>query len=136
MVEAVDAWFDSPAQRPVVVHTAAELDAVLDQVAEIGGPRIVQFHVHGEPRRGLLDVGLDAERERGVLHYAGGEHRKGCYSLSAETASEAPIYFSMGGASNEFPANAELPLADVRRAAHEFMASGARPVAIDWQPRG
>jgi hypothetical protein len=34
----------------------------------------------------------------------------------------------------EVPANAEIPLADVRKAVHEFMnANGARPTCVEWQ---
>jgi hypothetical protein len=32
------------------------------------------------------------------------------------------------------PAGAEVPLADIRRAVHEFVTGGSRPIGLSWQP--
>ncbi|MEV6910326.1 Imm1 family immunity protein [Amycolatopsis sp. NPDC051071] len=131
MVE-VDVYYDWSANTPTTVSTPAELDAVLDNVAATGSPQVAQLVIHGDPRRGMLDVGLHAERARGALYFAGGQYRRGCVSHGPETASEDVIYVYMGNA-REFPATAEVPIADARKAAHEFMAAGGeRPKVVAW----
>ncbi|WP_406601579.1 Imm1 family immunity protein [Lentzea miocenica] len=44
------------------------------------------------------------------------------------------MYYYLGS-DTEFPATAEIPLPDVRRAAHEYMSTGgSRPTGVTWQP--
>jgi hypothetical protein len=108
------------------------LDTVLDLVAGLGGPRIVQLLVHDNPARAMFDVGLHGPR--GALYYSSPDHPAGCFSLGPDIASTTPIYYYMGS-DTEYPADAEVPIDMVRQAAHEYMASGGdRPTAVDWQP--
>ncbi len=134
MVAKLEAWFDVDHDGPTTVTTAAELDAVLDAVAGWSGPNTVQLTLAGQPERGLLDVGLDAEHGHGVLYYAGPTVPDGCCTKGPHTADEVPLYYYMGS-DTEFPADAEIPLDEVRLAAYEWMTSGGeRPTSVQWQP--
>ncbi|GAA1303448.1 Imm1 family immunity protein [Saccharothrix xinjiangensis] len=132
---ALEAWFDREAEGPTIVHTPAELDAVSDTVAGWAGPNTVQLLIAEDPGRAILDVGLDAEYARGVLCYSGPDAPDGLMSKGSDTAEEPPLYY-FTGSDTEFPVDAEIPLAEVRRAAHEYLGTGgARPAGIEWQPR-
>ncbi|GAA4525016.1 Imm1 family immunity protein [Amycolatopsis samaneae] len=130
----VEAWYDQDAEDPTFVTTAAELDAVLDAVAALDGPTLVQLYPADDPDGPELSAGL--HEDRGVLRYAGHDVPAGSYSRN--TGNRFPIpqwgavrYYHMT-ADNDFPDDAEIPAADVRKAAHEFMTSGARPTAVGW----
>lgn len=131
---ALEAWFDRNADEPTIVRTADELDAVLDTVAAWPRPNTVQLLIADDLGRAILDVGLDGAHGRGVLYYAGEAFPDACASQGADTADPLPIYYYLGS-DTEFPATAEIPLIDVRRAAHEYMSTGGeRPSGIKWQP--
>ncbi|MGW6929570.1 Imm1 family immunity protein [Lentzea sp. NPDC054927] len=132
---ALEAWFDRDAEDPTVVRTAEELDAVLDAVAALPRPSTLQLLIADNLGRAVLDVGMDGAHARGVLYYSSGaECPDGCASQGADTAEVLPIYYYMGS-DTEYPATAEISSADVRRAAHEYMATGGeRPTGIKWQP--
>ncbi|MEU5692573.1 Imm1 family immunity protein [Actinosynnema sp. NPDC020468] len=116
-----------------MVRTPAELDAVLDIVVGWNDPTTVQLLVHGNPGHAILDVGLDATTGRGVLYYSGPDAPDACVSKGSEIASEPPVYY-FTGSDTEFPVDAEISLADARRAAHEYLATGGgRPDGVDWQ---
>ncbi|OKI33339.1 hypothetical protein A6A25_06090 [Saccharothrix sp. CB00851] len=132
---ALEAWFDRNAEGPTIVHTPAELDAVLDTVVEWNMPTTVQLLTADNPGHVLLDVGLDARTGRGVLYYFGPDKPDGWISKGPYAAEPPPIYY-FTGSDTEFPADAEIPLADARRAAHEFMHNGGGwPNGIEGQPR-
>ncbi|MFE2752119.1 Imm1 family immunity protein [Actinosynnema sp. NPDC059335] len=131
---ALEAWYDRKATGPTVVHTPAELDAVFDTVVGWNAPITVQLLIHGDPGHAILDVGLDARTGRGVLYYSGPDAPDACISKGPDTAEQPPLYY-FTGSDTEFPANAEIPLTEARRAAHEYMnTGGARPTGIEWQP--
>lgn len=131
---ALEAWYDPDVEDPTIIRTAAELDAVLDTMATWQGPNTVQLLIDGDPMRAILDVGLYAAHACGALFYSGEVSPNGCASHGPDTADPLPIYYYMGS-DTEYPASAEIPLADVRRAAHEYMSTGGeRPTGIQWQP--
>lgn len=131
---ALEAWYDRKATGPAVVHTPAELGAVLDTVVGWNAPITVQLLIHGDPGHAVLDVGLDARTGRGVLYYSGPDAPDACISKGADTTEPPPLYY-FTGSDTEFPADAEIPLSEARRAAHEYMnTGGARPTEIEWQP--
>jgi hypothetical protein len=133
-VVALDAWFDWKADGPTTVRTAAELDAVLDTVVAWNDPTTVQLLIHGDPGHAILDVGLDGSTGRGVLYYSGPDAPDASISKGPYTAEEPPIYY-FTGSDTEFPVDAEIPLSEARRAAHEYMSTGGgRPTGIEWQP--
>lgn len=123
------AWYD-PDGEPVTVATTPELDACLDRLAAdrttMRVPPLMQF-VRREPSGwAVVHVGIDTDR--GVL-----VHTDATGSFVAMTGNEAdePVTYDYMGHLRIVAA--ELPLADVRRAAHEFVATGARPTCVAWQ---
>ncbi|GLZ28264.1 hypothetical protein Lesp02_04540 [Lentzea sp. NBRC 105346] len=131
---ALEAWFDRDADDPAIVRTAEELDTLLDTVAAWPRPSTVQLLIADDLGRAVLDVGLDGTHGRGVLYYSGPEWPDACASQGTDTATPSPIYYYMGS-DTEYPPTAEIPLADVLRAAHEYMTTGGeRPTGIKWQP--
>lgn len=131
---ALEAWFDGDTDEPTIINTAAELDAVLDTVASWDGPHIVELLVADDPGFAIFDVAVDGKRDRGALYYSA-RNRETWFSQGPDTAEETPIYHYMGSPT-EFPADAEIPLAEVRRAAHAYRhGGGQRPPGVNWQPR-
>ncbi|HWE88064.1 MAG TPA: Imm1 family immunity protein [Pseudonocardiaceae bacterium] len=131
---ALKAWFDPENDDPTIVHTAAELDAVLDEIAGWDGPNIVELLIDGDPGRAILDVGMDTKNNRGTLYYSGEPHRRGCFSRGTAVSDTEILYYYMDS-DTEYPADAEIPLAIARQAAHEYMATGGRrPTCVAWQP--
>ncbi len=131
---ALEAWFDGDADEPTIIDTTTGLDAVLDAVAGWGGPHVVELLVADDPGHAIFDVALDGKRERGALYYSA-RNRETWFSRGGETSPGTLIYFYMGSPT-EYPHDAELPLVQVRQAAHEYMATGGqRPTGTDWQPR-
>jgi len=132
---ALKAWYDGEADDATIIHTAAELDAVLDEVAGWSGPNIVELLIESDPAQAILDVGIDTEFGRGTLYYAGEGYDDGCFPRSDSKSDEDPLLYYYMGSDREFPRDAEIPLAAVREAAHEYMTTGGRrPTGIDWQP--
>jgi hypothetical protein len=133
-VVALEAWFDGDTDEPTIIGTAAELDVVLDTVAGWEGPHIVQLLVADDPGHAIFDVALHGKAERGALYYSA-RNRETWFSRGTETAAETPIYYYMSSPT-EYPTDAEIPLTEVRRAAHEYMSNGgSRPTGVEWQPR-
>ncbi|WET76854.1 Imm1 family immunity protein [Amycolatopsis sp. QT-25] len=129
------AWFDREAPGPTQVETAADLDAVLDVLAATRRPNLVELTVAGDPGRAVLNVGLDGARGRGVLYCSGATDPSvdAYYSRGAKSDDAETIYYYMGS-DTEFPEDAELPISEVRKAAHQFLSTGGeRPDGIDWQ---
>lgn len=132
----LEAWYDVKRNAPTVVRTPAELDAVLDAVAEWDGRIIVDLFVAGDPMRPNMNVGVHGRAGCGALYYADDE--SAWFSRGEpgpdRTPAERLLYYYMNN-STEFPGNCEIPLDTVRRAAHEYMATGGqRPAVPTWQP--
>lgn len=131
---ALEAWFDGDTDEPTIIDTAAGLDAVLDTVTGWGGPHIVELLVADDPGHAIFDVAVYGKHERGALYYSA-RNRETWFSRGTRTAGETPIYYYMGSPT-EYPHDAEIPLDEVLRAAHEFMRTGGgRPTGVGWQPR-
>jgi len=133
---ALEVWYDIKHDDATIVRTPAELDAVLDEVANWEeNYNIVELLIESDPGRAILDVGLDAESGRGVLRYAGEGYSHGCFSRGDSKSDQDPLLYYYMGSDQECPLDAEIPLAAVRKAAHEYMTTGGnRPTGIDWQP--
>ncbi|MCP2252377.1 Immunity protein Imm1 [Prauserella aidingensis] len=127
---ALKAWYEH--DGPTTVETAADLDAVLDTLAGWRGRNMVQLVDAADPlRSGFLDLGIDAVRGVGVACYSGSRTAYWTTNGGTSVADEPPLYYYMGS-DTEFPVDAEIALEDVRKAAHEFMANGTRPVSVQW----
>jgi hypothetical protein len=121
------------------VETAAELDAVLDTVAGWEGRIIVQLWI-ARPvdlamRHSALYVGVFGEAGQGTLIYS--SYAQTWFSKATpgpEWSTADPILYYYMNCDTEYPVDSEIPLDLVRRAAHEFMATGGqRPSAPVWQ---
>lgn len=132
------AWWNEDDDEGTPVRTPAELDALLAQARELDYPVLLELLDAADPYRVILDVGLNGDR--GVLYYSGEDDQDGCYSKSGAASDmsrpDRILYYYML-ADREFPRSAEVePVDVVLRACHEYMESdGARPSAVDWQPR-
>ncbi|MEV0678848.1 Imm1 family immunity protein [Actinosynnema sp. NPDC050436] len=134
---ALEAWYDVDHDEPAMIHTAADLDRVLDTVAGWEGRVIVELFVADDPRRAIFDVGVYGQGERGALYYAGrGEKwfsRGTMAAPSTVSPAERLSYYYMTS-DTEYPGDSEIPLDVVRRAAHEYMRTGGeRPTSPTWQ---
>jgi immunity protein Imm1 of predicted polymorphic toxin system len=130
----IQAWYEGHTEAPVTVTTAAELDAVLDDVAAAGAMQIAQLITDGDITRPHLFVGLNGDR--GTLRYAGPGvgvwySRKPGEPFPLPPWGEVIYYFAR--ADFEYPDDAEIPAGDVREAAHAFLSSGGeRPPGVEW----
>ncbi|GAA3460963.1 Imm1 family immunity protein [Saccharothrix longispora] len=134
MVE-LEAWYDEEQDDAVIVRTSAELDAVLDTVAGWDGRVLVDLYVAGNPGRANFNVGLHGLAGRGVLYYAGsGQKWFSTETPDTDLNSDGRILYYYMNSDTEYPADSEIALDVVRRAAHEFMGTGGeRPTASAWR---
>lgn len=131
---ALEVWYDVDSDEATFVQTHEELDAVLEHAMSWGRPVIVQLLIADDLMRAVIDLGFDRTRDRGVIYFAGDEAPDGVSTQGSESVDPSPIYYYMTS-DTEFPATAEIPLAAVRKAAHEYMdTGGARPSGLTWQP--
>ncbi|WP_433271780.1 Imm1 family immunity protein [Actinosynnema sp. CS-041913] len=135
----LEAWYDEEQDDAVTVRTPGELDAVLDTVAAWDGRIIVHLKparpVDMNMRRRTLDVGVHGKADRGALVYNAPDGRWFSKAASDTNANqdERILYYYMNS-DTEYPADAEIPLDVVRRAAHEYLTmEGQRPTASTWQ---
>jgi hypothetical protein len=132
------AWYDEKSDDPAVVTTAEELDAVLDAVAALDGPTLVQLFSGGDDAEVDLTVGLHGDR--GVLRFASNDAEDAFYSRNSTEPFPLPAwgvvrYYYMSNDA-DYPDDAELPAEMVRAAAHEFArTAGQRPSNLSWSQR-
>lgn len=135
MVE-LEAWYDAEHDGPTIIRTPDELDAVLDAVTGWDGRILVDLYVADNRARATFNVGVNARTRCGALYYAD-DHGE-WFSMATTESDQAPVerilYYYMNS-DTEYPGDCEIPLDVVRRAAHEYMATGGeRPTALTWQP--
>ncbi|MBW4716991.1 Imm1 family immunity protein [Saccharothrix obliqua] len=133
----LELWYDLESDEPTIVRDPAELDAALDIVAGWPGRIIVDVYVAANPARAVFNVGVHGEAGRGALYYSG--DGGAWFSQGAPGPDRSPVetilYYYMNS-DTEYPADSEIPLDVVRRAAHEYMTTGGnRPTVTDWQVR-
>ncbi|WP_367133631.1 Imm1 family immunity protein [Saccharothrix sp. HUAS TT1] len=135
---ALIAAYDPEGEGPEVITTAAELDTVLDRVAEWGHRALVELRP-ADPADGLthrysLSVGLHGDADQGTLIYSSSD---GMWFSKATPGpewveAERILYYFMSS-DTEYPPDSEIPAGVVRRAAHEFMTAGGQlPTGPDW----
>lgn len=121
---------------PIVVSTADEVDALIDQVSAESpeqAPILMEVHMSGDPFTQGLDVGVNGIN--GVLRYSGRDWPEGVYSTGGTSAESEPLAYFYMDMWTEFPSNSEVPLAVVRQAVREFLeTNGGRPTCVEWQP--
>ncbi|WP_041837036.1 Imm1 family immunity protein [Actinosynnema mirum] len=137
MVE-LEAWYGDDQDDAVPVRTAAELDAVLDEVAAMRGRVIVHLKVARPPsldvRRMILNVGLNGDAGLGSLFYRSPSGAWYSQGAAADPSVSELLYYYMNS-DTEYPLDCEIPIDAVRRAAHEYRSAvDTRPSAPGWQP--
>ncbi len=135
---ALTASFDADSDEAMTVKTAAELDEVLDTVAGWEGRIIVQLRIAHPAdvtmRRLGLYVGVFGSTTQGTLMYSspGGVWFSKSTPGPDWNPAERLLYYYMNS-DTEYPADSEIPLDVVRRAAHEYMETGgSRPGEPNW----
>ncbi|ATE55022.1 hypothetical protein CNX65_18450 [Actinosynnema pretiosum] len=122
------AWYYPGQTVDVELRGPQDVDGVLDDLVRRGEPVAAQLFDRDDPAGPLLTVGVDGPRGRGALcHVDGGEVWIG-------EGTGGPVRYLMIGLDWDFPANAELPLAVVRAAVHEYARGGGqRPGGLRWR---
>jgi hypothetical protein len=134
-------WRHAHGDAPVVAHTAADIDELVDRLlAEPFDHSVATVYAIGRPlnKLGLPDhelrVAIDATSQVGALRYMGGAGT--WYSHGPRNHLGSQCYHHMGWAA-PFPPDSALPLAQIRAALAEFHGSaGRRPVCAKWQHVG
>lgn len=117
-----------------VAAASDELATVLDRVAALSRsdwPALATVTPVGAKFGPVLYVGFHLGL--GALLYSGEDDPDGSFSLGDGPADDEPLLYMYMSSDNEFPPNAEIPAALVRKAAHEFATTGHRPTCVEWQ---
>ncbi|GAA3842909.1 hypothetical protein GCM10022243_06710 [Saccharothrix violaceirubra] len=125
------AWYDPEVDVPVVVRSASDLDRVIDVVKYDDGPTLIQLNAL-DPRDGLLVIGVFASKNRGTLLYRGPQgmwFSKGIAPYPGET-----LLYRYLDAEVDYPSDAEIPLHQVVKAAHDYLVDARLPAGPTWQP--
>lgn len=69
---------------------------------------------------------------RGVMLYVSAEDGR-LFSRGDGAPDGEPLSYMYMRSEDEYPSNAEVPIALVRQAAHEFVGTGGRPTCVRWQ---
>lgn len=129
------AWYDQGQDEPELLSTPEDLDRVLDVLAGRDGRLLVELDLADELIAPRLTVGVNARDRVGSLCYSA--NREAWFSTNAPESPQRPedhvLYYYMMS-DTEYPADCEIPLDVVRRAAHEYMRTGGqRPAEPQWR---
>ena len=121
--------------NPITVATADDVDALIERVcaeSAENAPILMEVHISGDPYSQGLDVGVVGDH--GALRYSGRDWPEGVYSTGDGPTDGEPLHYFYMDTDTEFPSNADVPLATIRKAVLEFLATnGARPTCVEWQ---
>ncbi len=133
---ALNAYYDVyDDNEPIDVDTTDAVDAFLtrmaaDQAAGPGPlPRLMELSRTAEDWV-VVQVGVNGDR--GLITHTdpGGAF----ITTNGDPGDGDPLIYDYMGNVREFPADAEVPLADLRKAVHEFVTTGVRSAAVNWRP--
>ncbi|MFD8285174.1 Imm1 family immunity protein [Streptomyces solisilvae] len=138
----VEAYLRSDEDDPFMVHSSADVDALIDQLlaAPSGRPAAI-LYVTQRPldSEGNLDhalwVAIDGDGGIGGLHYWNMTKYPGVlfYSRGAMSRRIEVSYYHTGHELN-FPRDSEISIPLIRRAVNEFLCSGGdKPTCLEWQ---
>lgn len=138
----LDIWYREPGLNnthsdgaTAVVAAVEELNAFVDSVLaeteDHAVPPMVQVAVSGDYSAPVLEVGLGPKY--GFVHCLSRDD-----GWSVEDASRPGfVQYQYMSEMREIPANAEVPLAQVRIALEQFLATGTKPKGVAWlRPTG
>lgn len=125
-------------KNPELISAPEEADLLID--ALLTGPsreNLAQIHSldrdllpSGYPDHELL-VGVDNEQQVGILAFM---DEYGNFVTLGSPEKDGELAYFIQGHMTEFPAHSEIPIALVRQALREFIASaGKRPECVEWQ---
>lgn len=122
---------------PLRLETAADVDQLIDGLlGEDYSHSVAALYVEGRlnsagvPDHELLVAINNEDGGVGALRYMGGGGSY--YTLGAAMADKEVTYYYTGS-DREFPADSEVPLAQVREAVKEFLVTSERPTSVGWQ---
>ncbi|EWM17779.1 hypothetical protein KUTG_08083 [Kutzneria sp. 744] len=113
---ALEAWYDPDDDDPIRITSAADADALLDRMAADGAgfavPPLAELSRHDD-EWAVAYVGVNVATGRGIMTHS---DATGSAMTIGGDAAGAVAYDYMGNV-RELPGSAEIPLADLRRAA-------------------
>ncbi|MEU3624842.1 Imm1 family immunity protein [Amycolatopsis coloradensis] len=131
----VKAWYDPGQREPFDLADAAQVDALLDRMlveataAPVGV--IAELAWEGEEHRSILQFGVRTEQVGFVGYMGRGE--TSVISTSGATSPE-PVAYDYQSHERVVQSNAEISWPVVRKAVHDYVASGgARPAGVGWR---
>lgn len=132
---ALEAWYDIDDDEPISIRTAEDLDILLDRMASDGAgyavPPLAELSRHDADGWAVAYVGVNVKIGRGILTHS--DPTGSVMSFNGSSTADSVTYDYMGHV-REVPGNTEIPLADLRKAVHEFVTTnGARPTCVEWQ---
>lgn len=132
MSQPFTVYFD-PERDPGFVTNANDLDTLLDRLSldpvYLAAPPLVEI-VSADERR-MLDIGI-ANPDHSVLIWHDDDADEVMASLGTISAAAA-VAFDFGGTWTTMPRDATVPVEVARQAVREFIRTGQRPTAVDWQ---
>lgn len=132
---ALAAWYDSDDDEPITISATDELDALLDRMTADAMnwvvPPLVEVSRHDANGWAIAYIGVNARMDLGVITHS--DATGSVISFNGISTAE-PVNYDYMGHLREIPGTAEVSLTDIRKAAHEFVATnGARPTHVRWQ---
>lgn len=123
-------WYSPDQEDDHVASTSDEIDAALDHVANLAPnvPVVAEITRQGDETNGLY-AGFNGNV--GTLHHIG--DGTGAYSQGTKTAGTNALSYDHQWNVMQFPPDAEIPIADVRAAVHEYFRAGTRPTGVQWR---
>lgn len=122
--------------EPLRLETAADVDQLIDGLLAEDYERSVaalyvegRINAAGAPDHELLVAVNNEDGDVGALRYMGGG---GNYFSRGQAGGDKEVTYYYTGSDREFPADSELPLAQIREAVKEFLDTGERPTTVEW----
>ncbi|GHA50731.1 hypothetical protein GCM10010329_85910 [Streptomyces spiroverticillatus] len=125
-------------KQPVFLFSSEEVDKVIDDL--LTGPEDQNLAELYSLKRDLLPsgfpdhsfmIGVDRGRSVGLVSFS---DSGGSFVTVGEPGGNPEFGYLMAGHHTEFEIDSEIPLALVREASRQFLATGGRrPTCVEWQ---
>ncbi|MGW5743707.1 Imm1 family immunity protein [Amycolatopsis sp. NPDC003861] len=132
MVE-IEAWYDPGEAEPLPLRKPSQVDELVNRMVSesTDGELGVIAEVARRGERPLGDSGIGVRSVRGFVGYAGPD---GSVIGASGATTPEPVVYDYQNHDREILSAAEVSLAAVRQALHDFVASdGARRNGLTWQ---
>ncbi|MFE2755434.1 Imm1 family immunity protein [Actinosynnema sp. NPDC059335] len=132
------AWYKR-GEEPTPITSAADLDALLERMAADFAaqdgpvPPMAELARPDPWAQGWVAIRLGIAPDRGFIAHA---DATGSYiTTNGSDPDGEPVLYDHQAHAREWPSDAELPLADVIKAAHDLVATdGERSTTVNWRP--